>query len=297
MKRAVVTMAVGRAGRDMLAISGPLLKRWAARIGAKFHSFDVRHSDYPCGEKFRYRGAVEHYDRTACIDADVILDPDTCPDIFEAVPPDSIGAHDDGPQIVKSRGELTWVQSETDAVCDSQGVPRFVVDHVWNSGIVVLSREHARFFEQPEKPYPAYHCSEQWWEWVNATRYGLKVTALPGVWNYQWWFDRRMPSAAQRPDIHIRHFAGMQPSNGSSHAERIRAMKRAAVEVTGVVAKARASRHGRRCLELLKRVDMTPGCQTGYNRLHECAKGHAAVPGASCQTCNDFDDDGPFCPA
>jgi hypothetical protein len=224
--RAVVTLSVGQHGRDLMKISEPLLSRYAERIGARFHVFQVRESDFPCGEKFRYRPAVDHYDRTLCIDADVVLDPERCPDIFQEFPPDRLAAHNDGPWILRN-SSFDWIQRETDELCDSQGVERKVVDAAFNSGIVLLSRQHSKFFEQPTLPYPAYHCAEQWWEWLNVQRYQIPVQSLPETWNYQWWFEQRMPSPNDRPDVHIRHYAGMK----DRAEERLALMRRHADEI------------------------------------------------------------------
>lgn len=222
MKTAVVTLSVGQYGRDMLEISGPLLRAYADRIGAKFHVFRVAESKFPCGEKFRVRDAVEHYDRTIYLDADVVFDPATCPNLFDVVPPGYLAGHDDAHPDGHPRPVPSWVQHETDLLCDSQGIPRFKVRHVYNSGVLVLDREHSRFFEPPPKPFPKAHCMEQWWTWRNVETYGFHVFSLPPELNYQWWVHRRMPSFAERPDLHIRHYSGMPDP-----AERLAAMRAA----------------------------------------------------------------------
>jgi hypothetical protein len=224
--RALVTLSVGQHGEEMLAISGPLLQQYAERIGARFHVFRVAESPYPCGEKFRFRGAVEHYDRTLCIDADVVLDPARCPDIYSEFSGDRLAAHDDGPWI-RRNSNFDWIQRETDELCDSQGIERYTVQTAYNSGIVLLSRAHSRFFEQPRFLYPGRHCCEQWWEWINVQRYQIPIQLLPEEWNYQWWFQSRMPSFAERPDVHIRHYAGMQ----GCRDERLALMREHAREI------------------------------------------------------------------
>jgi hypothetical protein len=52
-------------------------------------------------------------------------------------------------------------------------------------------------------------------------------------------------------------------------------------------------RQGRRCLFLADRTEQKAGCG-GYNCRHNCELGLPAVPGAYCQTCKFFDDDGPY---
>jgi hypothetical protein len=52
-------------------------------------------------------------------------------------------------------------------------------------------------------------------------------------------------------------------------------------------------RKGRRCLHLLQRLETKPGCK-GWSSKHNCENGLPAVPGRYCQTCSEFEDDGPF---
>jgi hypothetical protein len=224
MRAALVTLSVGDHGRQMLDVSGPILYRWAAKLGASFHAIRVETSPFPCGEKFAVREYVERFDRVLYVDADVIPDVARVPNLFHLVPEQLIGAHDDYPRLKTT----DWVQVEHDRLCDSQGVPRIAADHAYNSGLVVLSKRHAKFFEPPAKPYQYDWCAEQWWEYINAVRYGLEFYSLDSRLNWQWWFAGQMPSRKQRPDILVRHFAGM--SNLSTKDERIRLMRAAAAE-------------------------------------------------------------------
>lgn len=207
MRNALVTLSVGQHGADCLAISEPLLREWAARMACEFIVIRRESSPFPVGEKFRVRDVVREFDRTVYADADMIPDPKRCAGLLDLVPADCIGAFDDWPNLKRP---VDWVQREHDHLCDSQNEPRLVVNQCLNSGLLVLSRQHAPFFEPPKLPYPNYHCAEQWWEWVNAKRAGYKVHLLDEIWNYQWWVGQSMPSVAERPDILIRHFAGMK---------------------------------------------------------------------------------------
>lgn len=53
------------------------------------------------------------------------------------------------------------------------------------------------------------------------------------------------------------------------------------------------SRYKRRCLHLLARTEHRQGC-SGWMCKHQCALQLPAVPGAYCQTCDKYEDDGPF---
>jgi hypothetical protein len=55
-----------------------------------------------------------------------------------------------------------------------------------------------------------------------------------------------------------------------------------------------SSRKGRRCISLLTLTEpRRPGC-SGWSKSWSCSKDLPAVPGGYCQTCPQFEDDGPF---
>jgi len=77
--------------------------------------------------------------------------------------------------------------------------------------------------------------------------------------------------------------AECEPRPGGPHPE--------AVVVSTVVG---FSRHGQRCFHLNVAAERLPNCN-GYLARHECDREHpGARPGVECQTCPDFQDDGPF---
>lgn len=283
MKTAVCTLAVGKVGDGLLSVSGPMLAKYADRIGAKLYVYRIPESDYACGEKFRARPVVASHDRTIYFDIDIMFDPYTLPSLFDVVPVGHLGGHDDVPYVKRYGASSQWIQQEHDAICDSQGWPKVAITKAYNSGVIVLDREHAGFFDQPTKPYPLYHCSEQWAEWLNVIRYGYKTFDLPSIYNWQWWFEHRMPSLKERPDIQIRHWAGM--GNLVTQEARLEEMRRFAGTV---------SRSGRRCLNLLEREEVRQSCPTGWMCAHKCERSLPAVPGGFCQTCWRFEDDGAY---
>lgn len=288
MTIALVTLAVGPKGRELLDISGPLLRRWAAKLGASFTVIDRAPDGYPLAGKFHLCRIVARHDRTVFVDADTIPNVDAMPSILDAVPVDSVGMHDDLPKV----GDRQWAHDLYKLLHKEQG---FGLDcsmaAMWNTGVIVASRQHADAFRPPAKAFTGHHCSEQFLIQIALERAGVPMHRLDAKWNYQWWFRRSMPTLLERPDLYVRHFAGTsQPQTfGVTHTQRLAMMRAASAELEG-----RPNRENRKCLFLGRRTELRAGCATGYGCRHECEKGHTAIPAATCQRCPDFDDDGRF---
>ena len=205
-RHAVVTLAVGQKGRDLLEVSGPLMAAAAARWGADFRVVTGEDVAFNIGEKLRIGPTVAAYERTLYVDADALILP-TCPNPFETFPAGSVYAHDDLRWLKRLGKPTEWIDSETAAVCESQGWAHGgeFADY-WNSGVWLLDREHAPAFDPPEKPYPVWHCSEQ-----HAVNHRMREAGYPVVefgrkWNWQWWIDERM---LHLDGVHLMHFSGM----------------------------------------------------------------------------------------
>lgn len=288
MTVAFATLAVGKRGRELLDISGPLLREWAKQLGAAFHVIDRAPAGYPLAGKFHLARIVAKFDRTVFVDADVVPSLAEMPSILDAVPADAVGMHDDLSRIPDHQ----WADELFARLAESQGWDwKPPIRRMWNTGVIVASRQHAELFTPPRKAFPAEHCSEQFLIQLAIERAGVQTFALDERWNYQWWFARSMPALAERPDLYIRHFAGAsQPLHfRSTHRDRLRMMRAAVRELNG-----QPSREGRRCIHLGRRTETRPGCATGWGCRHECEKGLVAVPGGSCQACEHFEDDGRF---
>jgi lipopolysaccharide biosynthesis glycosyltransferase len=205
--RAVVTLAAGEHGRHIWSITEPAIRQYANRLGAQVEILERGPANYPLAGKFHLDSIIDGYDRTLFIDADCVPLKDAA-DIFDIVPTANIGLHDDGPF-----NQGVWYADLAKRLCDSQGWEYPGWDGtVWNSGVMVFSREHARIFKMLKlpnlKPYPKHHCSEQTLFQLAVERLQVPVTRLPTTWNCQWWFFRRMPDRSERPGLQIQHFAG-----------------------------------------------------------------------------------------
>ena len=280
-RHAVVTLAVGQKGRDLLAVSGPLMQAAARRWGADFVVIAGPDTAFNIGEKLRLfdylKPYPDGYDRVFYLDADALVLP-TAPNPFEAFPAGVPYASDD---LVGQPHAADWIDRENREVCDSQGWEwggPFL--KYWNSGVWLVDAAHAPAFEPPAKPYPVYHCSEQHAvnERMRSNDYG--VTDFGRDWNWQWWIESKMDPPA---GTHVLHFSGMDPiglSDPEAHGRRLALMRQFATRKLPL-----------ECVHLLARTEFRPGCG-GAMCQHSCSLGLPAVPGGFCQTCPEYDDGG-----
>ena len=202
--RLLITVGVGGA-REILKLSSPSMRAYAARIGADFLALTNCTQDWPLAEKFRIGHYARRYERILFVDADVFIRSDA-PDVFATVPPGSIAMHDDMFDLERmggSPGGSCWIESEIRSLGESQGVkiPRACL----NSGVVVFDGKDADIWNAPPKPFPITHCSEQHWIQYQAINKG-RLFSLPTEFNWQFWAN---PDFRGIEDSHFVHLAGV----------------------------------------------------------------------------------------
>jgi hypothetical protein len=197
--RCVATCAVGPVGRAWLAVTGPHLGAYAARLGVPFEVITGPDGDpYPLRHKWRLADLLGRYDRVAYIDADAIPAPD-CPDLFEAVPESHVGVLDDWPHLERT----AWIGPEIEAIRRAVGRPGPPVRTCYNTGVLVLSAIHRPLFEPPDRPIPGFHCAEQHWFNVRVQETGLPVFALPPELHWHPFVDPRRERLASAKLVHL----------------------------------------------------------------------------------------------
>jgi hypothetical protein len=219
---AVVTCAAGPEGRDLLAVSGPWLRAYAARLGADFIALDwPGAAGFPLSAKFALHHVVAAYERTAFLDADTVADPDLAPDLFALVPADSVGIYDDLPGLLRGTAGAGLVAHEYQRFREVTGLGRVSVGFYGNTGVMAFARGHAPLLAPPTVPVPPLHCGEQHWLVARLVDSGVPLFRLPATCNYQWWeFDGfRGP----QPREAVFHFSGIRP--GKTAAERVAVMR------------------------------------------------------------------------
>lgn len=140
---AVVTVVIGEEFREIAALTHPLMEGYASRIGADFVSLH-RQAENPYLEKLRLGDYLGLYERALFLDTDVIVRPD-CPDLFQLVPAECFGAwlaSNHSPRfdleilrLQEQLGNISWRKT------------------YFNSGVMVVSRQHREAFAQVTESY------------------------------------------------------------------------------------------------------------------------------------------------
>jgi LPS sulfotransferase NodH len=221
--RAVVTVAAGQEGRDLLFLSRPWMERYVARLDAEFVVLDWEMPEHGIYSKFQLYRVLDHYERVVFLDADAWADPDHCPDLFARVPAGDFGIYDDRPGLLAKTAFGPFTQ-ENGAVRTSQGMPVASPKFYGNTGVMVFDRSHRDILAPPSQPIPVKHCGEQTLWVARLQDSGKPITFLSDDCNRQWWehgeFERPQPPTA------ILHFSGMRPHR--SPENRIKEMRRVA---------------------------------------------------------------------
>jgi hypothetical protein len=214
---AVVTVAAGPQGRDMLDVSGPLMSAYARRIGADFVVSTWPGTPvWPMSAKYGVAAIASHYTRVAYLDADCVVPP-LAVDVFDLCAPREFGAVD----------ELAWHLhrpqygrlAEFDRFRAAAGYgPR----PCWyaNAGVVVVPGVMADVLAPPTQPIPAAHCAEQ--DELNCRIHAGRrpYRMLDRRANWQHWTDHGFATSPPDAILHCNGFA--------THTERMSVMRRIA---------------------------------------------------------------------
>jgi hypothetical protein len=217
--RAVVTVAAGDVGKALLEISGPLMERYAARVGADYLVLDwPGHPDWPMSSKYATARAFDHYERIAYIDADVLLR-ETSLDLFAVCEPDEVGVVDE--LAHHRRAPKFGVESHYRKLQVLAGYRDAQPEFYVNAGVQVLPRSARHLIEPPAAPVPAHHLTEQHLfnaRLAAAAEAGaVKLKLLPAECNWQHWHDHGFRKSAKKS---VLHFSGM-----GKPAERLQLMR------------------------------------------------------------------------
>ncbi|HYH66391.1 MAG TPA: hypothetical protein VD866_16985 [Urbifossiella sp.] len=201
---ALVTIAANDKGRQLLEVSGPLMERYARRIGATFVVLDwPGPAAWPMGCKFALGPVVAAYERTIYADADVLFRPG-CLDLFGQVPPDAVGGVDDWWSVGVIHLPF-HVEYRRFLAAMGFAVPPAMPWYL-NTGVLVLPRAAAPLLAVPDRPIPPLWCSEQHLWNARFQASGIPVHVLPPRCNYQWWANEK--AGYSPPPGAVLHFSG-----------------------------------------------------------------------------------------
>jgi len=143
MKRAIFTIAIGEHAQKLAEHTHPTIEAYADRIGADLivANKPLVSTTYPHFEKFQAHSLLNRYDRILLLDTDLIIR-DDCPDLFEEVPPDKLGAFNEGAYADRS-GAMQLIREQYNVNLDGwKGT-------YYNTGVTVVSRMHKHLFRKP----------------------------------------------------------------------------------------------------------------------------------------------------
>lgn len=202
---AVVTVAAGKIGRDLLEASGRHQMAYADRLGADWLVLDwPGHPSWPMSAKFMIARALDHYERIIYLDADTLCRPG-CVDLLAMCAPDEIGVCDEMPyhKLISQFGR----ERKYKAFRKAMGFPNVPIPWMFNAGVMVLPRSARDLLLPPTGPIPVDHCAEQ--DWLNAQflASGHKYRLMDRRANWQKWTSNGFEDA---PPEAILHWSGSE---------------------------------------------------------------------------------------
>lgn len=220
---AVVTFVSGKWAGELLMSSGPLMAEYAKRVGADFVVLTwPGHPDWPMSGKFQIPRVLDHYERIAYVDADVLLRPG-CVNLFDMCEPDEFGACDELP--FHRRQPQFGLEDNYLDYRRRLGFEDIEVPWYFNAGVMVVARQHQNILMPPDGPIPTGHCSEQHntnARLLAAARAGMvKFRDMDRRANWQNWTD---PGFKDAPADAVLHWSGA----GGGRNDRAKDMARVA---------------------------------------------------------------------
>jgi lipopolysaccharide biosynthesis glycosyltransferase len=214
MKTLVLTIAIGEYYQKMGEITHPLMRAYAKRIGADFEVIMKQKISQttPHWEKFQIHDFLNRYDRILFLDTDIIVRSD-CPNLFEMVPENAMGAFDESAHYTDARVRMELAMKEYGIDVMPQWDGRY-----FNTGVMVISRGHGRIFEKPQQEIDNFY--EQTYLNLVFVREHIQMHPL------DFRFNRMHPMNAHtgepRLSSYIVHYAGYTADNPEEVFDYIR---------------------------------------------------------------------------
>lgn len=203
MKLLMATCADGKI-MDYAQYTLPIQKMWSEKWGADH--IILNDPAYSRRAMWNYRTLIfyemlKEYDRILYVDADIIINKD-CPDLFEVVPFDIIGAvtEDKGSRKDDRRGRVTRVNAHFGDVGWKKGY--------FNMGLYLVSKVHRDMFQRIDGKLWENRGWDASFYSYQIMRLGYKWTDLGYKWNHMSMFSEEWHGSLSRFDSHILHYAG-----------------------------------------------------------------------------------------
>ncbi len=204
-RRAVITLAIGEAIRDLREIVEPAHVAYAKRSDADYIVIDqprIHHRRKVKYEKFQIYDHFEDYDRILYLDLDAIPSP-SCPDLFSLVPPDRLGVVFERQFYEKTAATAMKQLMKTWPKVEWHG-------DYFNSGVIMASKQHRELFAYDD-PLPKHLMfSDQTVMNYRAAKYRYDFFELGVALNFMWMQLGRGEKVFDMLPAHIVHFAGLE---------------------------------------------------------------------------------------
>lgn len=210
MKKAIVTRSDSRV-KNVSVLTHPVFKRFADKWNADFivlnHTTYIPNDDHDIWRSLQFGDVLCDYDRIIALDTDVLINK-TCPNLFEVVDEDKIGAvyEDVGSRQVNRRARIKTIQKEFGDVGWKSGY--------FNMGVVVLSKRHRGIFRlfngkafNQDRKINGY-CGEQSHYGYMIKVDGHNIQELDYRYNHMSMFSESWNGSPSRFDSFMIHYAG-----------------------------------------------------------------------------------------
>lgn len=143
MNNLILTISVGETFSKISKLTHGSIKRYADKIGANFLVISETELLDPNWEKTQIYNLLNKYKRILLLDSDLIIR-DDCPNLFEMVPEDSIGAFNQA-KYFQSLEKINIESLKYDIKIDK------ITNNYYNTGVLVISRIHKNLFKLPNE--------------------------------------------------------------------------------------------------------------------------------------------------
>lgn len=200
----------------------PFHRMYAEKWGADFKILDDTSYNKMGFAMWNYRTMAfyelfESYDRIFYLDSDIVINRN-CPNIFETVPPDTIGLvfEDKGSRLKDRRKRIQLVKNEFG------GCEHWTTGFL-NGGLYIVSKIHREIFTKVNGRLwngPGYDGNHYMYQIM---RQGHKYVDLGYRWNHMSMFSEPWNGSLSRFDSYILHYAGRAkfPDKGNRSALKL----------------------------------------------------------------------------
>jgi len=194
---AIVTRADNNI-KEMTDITHPILKRYAAKCNSDFKIISENKGLHPHYRIMQCKELLDEYDRIIVLDSDMLI-LNSCPDLFELVPDDSIGVvyEDKGSRQEDRLSRIKKIQ-------DLRGNIGWDSDYI-NTGCFVVSKIHQSIFVTKNLYNDLGYDDVELGYQIHKRRFN--IFELPYTFNFMSMWTESW-CGAKKSDAFIIHYAG-----------------------------------------------------------------------------------------